>query len=155
MTEYIHHYVESGLDNVYIYGIPLELDDSEEALITIPAINDLHRVIAKGIISHQNSMSGTELRFLRTEMGLTQAQLAELVHRDKQSIGRWERSEIELDAAAEVLIRRFAIESLSLDLEIGIDELSKRSVPGAVTQAIAIDFDNDLVDSGRYELRAA
>ncbi|MBP0616333.1 helix-turn-helix domain-containing protein [Jiella sp. KSK16Y-1] len=133
-----HHYTESGLDNVFIEGILIERDDEGDEVITIPAINELHRVIAIGIVSHEKGMSGPELRYLRSEMGLTQAELATVVHRDKQSIGRWERGEVEIDSTAETLIRQMAIEKLNLPFRDGIDTLSQRSVPTAETQPIKI-----------------
>lgn len=148
-----HHYTESGLLNVYIGGITVEVDDDGDEIITIPAVNELHHVIATGIVNHAKGISGDELRFLRSEMGLTQAELAALVHRDKQSIGRWERNEIEIDSSAEALVRRLAIEKLDLPVEAGIDELSRRSVPTAEEQPIRIRKVND--DVRPYELLAA
>lgn len=148
-----HHYTECGLQNVFIEGLEIVLDDDGDEVISIPAVNELHTVIAFGIVSHQSGISGDELRFLRTEMGYTQNELAALVHRDKQSIGRWERSVIEIDSTAEALIRRLAIEKLSLNLDSGIDELSRRSVPTAHTQHINI---KKAMNSGSsYELMAA
>lgn len=148
-----HHYTESGLLNVYIEGILIEVDDEGDEIVTIPAINELHRTIALGIVSHAKGIAGEELRFLRTEMGLTQAELAALVHRDKQTIGRWERNEIEIDSSAEALLRRFAIEKLELPTDTGIDELSRRSVPTAEEQPIKIQRMND--EARPYELIAA
>jgi transcriptional regulator with XRE-family HTH domain len=148
-----HHYTESGLLNVYIEGIAVEIDDEGDEIVTIPAVNELHRTIALGIVSHAKGIAGEELRFLRTEMGLTQAELAALVHRDKQTIGRWERNEIEIDSSAEALLRRFAIEKLELPTETGIDELSRRSVPTAEEQPIKIQRMND--HARPYELIAA
>ncbi|MBB2842654.1 UNVERIFIED_ORG: DNA-binding transcriptional regulator YiaG [Rhizobium etli] len=144
MRKIDHHYTESGLKNVVISGIPVEVDDDGDEVITIPAVNELHHMIALGIINHPKGISGDELRFLRTEMGLTQAELSALVHRDKQSIGRWERGEVEIDSSAEALIRRMAIEKLRLPADVGIDELSRRSVPTAEAQLIEIaKVDND------------
>lgn len=148
-----HHYTESGLSNVYISGIAVELDDDGDEIITVPAINELHQVIALGIVSHNKGMSGDELRFLRSEMGMTQSELAETVHRDKQSIGRWERGEVDIDSSAEALIRRLAIEKLKLPTEAGIDELSRRSVPTVETQTINIQKVER--NSHQYELLAA
>ncbi len=133
------HYTESGLDNVYVDGISVMRDDDGEEVFTIPAINELHRVIAVGIVSHPKGITGAELRYLRTEMGLTQAELATIVHRDKQSIGRWERGEIEIDGTAETLVRRMAIEKLDLPLRDGIDVLARRSIPTAEMQRIEIE----------------
>lgn len=153
MKDDTHHYTESGLLNVYISGIAIEQDDDGDPIITIPAINQLHHVIATGIVSHAKGISGDELRFLRSEMGLTQAELAGLVHRDKQSIGRWERSEVEIDSSAEALIRRLAVEKLELPVAAGIDELSRRSVPTVEVQPINIrKVDNT---ESPYELMAA
>lgn len=145
-----HHYTECGLQNVFIKGITTMIDDDGDDVIQIPAVNTLHRVIAEGIVRHAKGMDGTELRFLRSEMGYTQSELAGLVHRDKQSIGRWERSETEIDSVAEAVIRKLAIEKLDLQVELGMDQLSLRSVPTAETQTIEIN----VVDDG-YELKAA
>jgi DNA-binding transcriptional regulator YiaG len=148
MTE--HHYTECGLQNVVIRGLRIEVDDDGDEIVSIPAINELHQVIALGIVSHPKGMSGSELRFLRTEMGLTQAELAALVHRDKQSIGRWERGEIEIDSAAEVVIRLLAMEKLKLNSQLSVEEVSRKSVPTAETQTIEIH-----ANDGGYQLAAA
>lgn len=153
MTE--HHYTECGLNNVVIHGIEPELDDDGDAVITIPAINELHLVIAQGIVQHEAGISGSELRFLRTEMGLTQSELARLVHRDKQSVGRWERGEVELDSVSEAFIRRLAIERLELPTALGMDELSQRSVRGSATQQIDVERIEANDDGVRYQLQAA
>lgn len=147
-----HHYTECGLQNVFIEGLTPIVDDEGDEIISIPAINELHHIIALGIVSHEHGISGDELRFLRSEMGYTQAELADLVHHDKQSIGRWERSEYEIDSTAEAIIRRLAIEKLSLEVQSGIDELSRRSVPSAQTQFINI---RKTASNGTYELEAA
>lgn len=146
-----HHYTESGLKNVYIDGILIEQDDDGDDTITIPAINELHKVIALGIVSHEKGIDGAELRFLRTEMGKTQAELAALVHRDKQTIGRWERGESEIDSTAEALMRQLAIEALELPFSEGIEVLSQRSVPTAEPQNINIEAQ----DGGREGYRLA
>lgn len=148
-----HHYTECGLKNVFINGLEFVVDDEGDEIITIPAVNELHRVIALGIVSHKHGISPDELRFLRTEMGYTQAELATLVHHDKQSVGRWERGEFEIDGSAETIIRRLAIEKLNLDSAAGMDELSRRSVPTVKPQPIQIQHGND--DGFRYRLLEA
>nr|WP_316653489.1 helix-turn-helix domain-containing protein [uncultured Gellertiella sp.] len=153
MTRVDHHYTECGLLNVYISNMPGDVDDEGDAVITIPAVNELHRVIATGIVNHSKGISSDELRFLRSEMGLTQHELADLVHRDKQSIGRWERGEVAIDSSAEALIRRLAIEKLELSIALGIDELSRRSIPTAEMQTISIRKTDGV--TGPYELIAA
>ncbi|MDM7852343.1 helix-turn-helix domain-containing protein [Pseudochrobactrum kiredjianiae] len=148
-----YHYIECGLDNVYINGLQFQRDDAGDEIITIPAINELHSLIATGIVTHEHGISGQELRYLRSEMGLTQSELAQFVHQDKQTIGRWERGEFAIDSKAEALIRRIAIEKLKLKVELGIEELSKKSVPSLNMQQINIQFENDN-SSHSYELVA-
>ncbi|MBD8651461.1 helix-turn-helix domain-containing protein [Rhizobium sp. CFBP 13726] len=152
MSKVDHHYTECGLTNVFIAGIEVQVDDDGDEVITIPAVNELHMVIADGIVRHEKGITGEELRFLRTEMGLTQAELAGFVNRDKQSVGRWERGEVEIDSLAETMIRRLAIEKLGLT-NAGIEELSRRSVPTAEPQPIQISKVND--NDRTYELIAA
>ena len=150
-----HHYTECGLQNVFVEGLEFVADDEGDEIITIPAVNELHRVIALGIVSHEHGMSGDELRFLRTEMGYTQAELAALVHHDRQSIGRWERAEFDIASSAEAIIRRLAIEKLNLEINKGIDELSRYSVPTVSTQPINIKKTEEANDSSHYQLIAA
>lgn len=136
----LYRYTECGLDNVLIDGMmPCEDDDGDEVVV-IPNIRGLHRAIAAGIVEHLSGMSGQELRFLRTEIGMTQAELAQVVHRDAQSIGRWERGEVNIDSTAEALVRLLAIEELKIDVgDERIAELSKRCVPTDNIQQILID----------------
>lgn len=152
MTNY--HYTECGLQNVFIDGMKIVIDDEGDEIVTISYINELHKMIALGVVSHKHGISGDELRFLRTEMGYTQAELAGLVHHDRQSIGRWERSEFEIDSSAEAIIRRLSIEKLALDSADGIDALSKYCVPSVSTQPINIKK-NDNDNNVPYELVAA
>ena len=84
------HYTQCGLDHVII-ETEFVTDDAGEDVITIPAIGMLHRVIAEGVINAKGLLTGREFRFLGTEMGLTQDELAQVFHRDSQSIARWEK----------------------------------------------------------------
>jgi transcriptional regulator with XRE-family HTH domain len=145
-----YHYTECGLSNVFIHGLEPFIDDEGEAVVQIDAVNELHREIARGIIEHARGMSPEELRFLLTEVGLTQSELADLVRLDRQTIGRWERGETPIDPRAETIIRQHAIEVLALAHAGGIRALARRSVPTAATQPIEIEA----VDRG-YRLRSA
>ena len=147
-----YHYKESGLDNVMIEGLPPCRDDDGDDVITIQNITSLHRAIAAGIVDHDAGISGAELRFLRTEMGMTQAELAKIVHHDPQSIGRWERGEVPIDPTAEALVRVLATERLDLNVDdISIEELSARCIATATPQSIQIDGSNP----AEYRLLAA
>jgi len=148
MSEY--RYTECGLDNVIIAGVSFMADDSGDAVIRIPNVNGLHRAIALGIVMRKAMMNGRDMRFLRSEMGMTQAELAAMIHREPLTISRWERAETEIDANAETLIRLHAIERLGLDVESGVSEISGWSIPSAVQHPITIDGS----DPNNYQLAA-
>lgn len=137
-----YRYTECGLDNVMISNMKVITDDAGEEVYSIPNVMGLHKLIARCIVSHNNAISPKELRFLRTEMGLTQQQLGEIVKKDHQTIGRWERGEVPLDATAELVIRLLAEERLDLQTDIPVAELAKRCVPSAEFQVIRIDGRN-------------
>ena len=111
-----------------------------EEVYHIPDIFGLQRIILSGIISHKHGMSGRELRFVRTELGLTQAELAQHVKKDSQTIGRWERGETEMDQNAEAIIRLMAMEKLVEDINLSIEDILRRCVPSAKTQPIRIRY---------------
>ncbi|MCF6304477.1 MAG: helix-turn-helix domain-containing protein [Rhodobacteraceae bacterium] len=148
MTQF--HYTECGLQNVYINGLEPVIDDEGDEVLEIRFINALHAEISIGIINHSNGISGPELRYLRTEMGYTQAELSEIVQKDKQTIGRWERVEIEIDSASETVIRLLAIEKLKIPYEDGIEAIARKSVASAKNQTIHINAESD-----GYRLEAA
>jgi transcriptional regulator with XRE-family HTH domain len=137
MSDY--RYMECGLENVVISGVSFVEDDNGDSVIRIPNIMGLHRAIATGIVTRKAMMNGREMRFLRSEMGMTQAELAVMIHREPLTISRWERGETEIDANAETLIRLHAIRELKLDVDEDVGEISGWSVPSAVEHPINID----------------
>jgi DNA-binding transcriptional regulator YiaG len=134
-----YKYTECGLDNVIIKGVKFLNDDCGDEVVCIPNVNGLHRAIAASILARKSSMTGPELRFIRTEMGLTQAQLAALVHREPLAVSRWERGECPLDSNAEALIRLHAVESLEIHHPGSVQEISSWCVPSAAEHPIEID----------------
>ena len=58
-----YHYMESGLDNVMVYGVEPCIDDDGDKVVTIRNVRGLHRAIALAIVSHEAGISGKELRF--------------------------------------------------------------------------------------------
>jgi transcriptional regulator with XRE-family HTH domain len=133
------HYTASGLDNVILVGLPECVADDGDTCVTIPRVNMLHKAIATGIVTRNGGMSGQEMKFLRTLMGMTQAELAKAVNRDAQTIGRWERGEFENDPNAEALVRLIAAERLELDLKAPIEDVTGWCIQRADTPTIRID----------------
>ncbi len=145
-----YRYTDSGLDNVMIEGVNFVHDDSGEECLMIPNINGLHKTIAYEIIVRRAGMSGRELRFIRTEMGMTQAELATMLHREALAISRWERGECPIDANAETVVRLYAIQALKLPDSPDVREIAGWCVPSAETPPIIIDGS----DPSNYKLAA-
>ncbi len=146
MSEY--HYTECGLDNVFIEGAVEFGDDAGEESVTIPAIGQLHMVIAEGIVTHPAKMTGQELRFLRTEMGLTQAQLAEILRVTLLTVSRWERNETSVNDIAEMLLRLHSAKKLRLDVDLDVESVSEKVKAADWIQEIRIDGS----EPGHYHL---
>ena len=146
-----YRYAESGLDNVIIEGVHFVADDYGEECVTIPNVNGLHRAIAAGIVRRRGGISGRELRLLRTEMGMTQAELATMLHREFLQVSRWERAESPIDANAEAIIRLYAIQALKLPDHADVREVAGWCIPTAETPPLVIDGS----DPDNYRPKAA
>lgn len=134
-----YHYTESGLDNVFIEGVEIGPDHAGDNSITIPAIGHLHKVISEGIVTHKAKMTGQELRFLRSEMGLTQAHLANVLKVTLLTVSRWERDNPQIQDVPEMLVRLLAVEMLGLDVELDVRSVSEKVTAKAQLQDIRID----------------
>jgi DNA-binding transcriptional regulator YiaG len=148
MTAY--HYTECGLDNVVIEGITFVIDQAGEETVVIPAIGSLHKVIAEGIVGLPSKMSGKELRFLRSEMGLTQGQLARIIKTTLLTISRWEREENPIADAGEMLIRLLAVKRLGLGIKLDVETVGTRVTRQTRVEPIRIDGS----DTAHYHLAA-
>ena len=134
-----YRYTECGLDNVFIEGIDVRVDDDGEEVLYIPAVNELHKTIARGIVESETGMAGQELRFLRTMMGLTQAELGKHVHHDAQSVARWEKNRTPIQPSSETVIRLLAVEKLNLGGHGSVEQIAAKCVPGKSRADIVID----------------
>jgi DNA-binding transcriptional regulator YiaG len=138
MTRIDYRYDECGLDNVILVGLEVSQDDGGEASITIQNVNGLHQAIIEAIALKPTGISGRELRFVRTELGLTQAELASRIGKDVQTVGRWERAEFPIDPTALTVIRVLALQHVHSDVP-AIEELARWSVASSAEPPFLID----------------
>jgi len=86
----MYHYTESGLRNVWLAnGYKIRNVGGEEA-VAIHDVDQLHRAIGRSL-ARKPYLTGTELRFLRKEMGLSQKRLADMLGSSEQTVSLWER----------------------------------------------------------------
>jgi putative transcriptional regulator len=87
----MYHYRESGLRNVWLAN---GYDQHETAYgpgIAIHDLDGLHHALARGLVAKGGKLTGAELRFLRLEMGLSQAKLATMLGNEAQTVALWEK----------------------------------------------------------------
>lgn len=91
-SEMAYHYVESGLDNIYLEnGYTIHKTPYGEG-ISIADTEGLHKAIGRWLISLPKPLTGRELRFLRLEMETTQRNLAAILGTTEQTLRLWEKN---------------------------------------------------------------
>ena len=86
-----YHYTESGLRNVYLVnGFEIVKTPYGEA-VSILDLDGLHRVIGLNLCAKKH-ITGTEFRFLRKEMGMSQNGLAQSLGTEEQTLAKWEKN---------------------------------------------------------------
>jgi len=100
-----YHYKEGGLDGIYLLnGFAVEEHDGEEH-VSIVDVPGLHKAIGRHIVLNRKALAPREIRFLRKSMDLTQAELADKLGCNSQSVARWEKGEVSIPGAPEKLLR--------------------------------------------------
>jgi putative transcriptional regulator len=85
------HYQECGLRNVWLANGFVEHVTPYGPGVAIDDLEGLHRAIAHGLVNKGVKLTGAELRFLRQEMGLSQAKLATMLGNEAQTVALWEK----------------------------------------------------------------
>ena len=118
-----YHYTESGLDNVWLVsGVDYEEYDGE-VYTRIHDMDLLHRAISYRLTKQAASLEGKEIRFLRKELNVTQAELAKLLGLKSLTVARWEKNEVRIPRAADLLLRAFTL--CHLDGSVNVCEMAE------------------------------
>ena len=111
------HYKECGLDNIWLAnGFQfVETDHGEGVMIS--NLGGLHRAIGMALCKQEKAMSGTQFRFLRKEMDLSQAALAELLELKTLTVANYEkgRSKRGIPKPIDVVMRSLYLEYIKKD----------------------------------------
>lgn len=147
MTKY--HYTQSGLPNIWIW-CRCVVDNAGNRTAIIPNVKGLHQAIADSVVNSNGALTGPEIKFLRTEMGMTQADFGELIHRERLTVSRWERGEAAPDGALDTLIRILASKKLELE-EIDPEEIAGKFLS---TKQPKDQINIEITNSKHYRLAA-
>lgn len=143
------HYTDCGLENIYLSnGFEVEELDGER-YVTIHNLDGLHEAIGLHIVLEKKAPNGQEIRFLRTEMGLSQHQLGAKLGVSDQSVARWEKGQTDIPGTAVFSFKVLYIFSLLPEnqrheiLEAFISALDDLADADEVGDNIRLAYDND------------
>lgn len=137
-----YNYSECGISNVMIYGITPFIDDEGDEVVSIKNIEGLHKAIAQAVIQKKGPMTSEELRFLRTEMEETQEAFAKTMGYERLQISRWEKGDVRIPQAIDMLIRAIAVQKLFKNKGPDIEETSKK-ISEKADEDLNIEADDD------------
>ena len=112
MADGEYHYTESGLDSVYLINGYEIVETPECRSIVIQNLDGLHQAIGRILATEKKRLSGKEVRFLRTEMLLSQSVLARLLQVDEQTVARWEKDRSKISGPADATLRLLYLEHI-------------------------------------------
>jgi len=107
----MYHYQESGLKNVYLINGYQVIDTPYGKATAIEDVEGLDKAIAHNLITYKPHLTGSEFRFLRKQVGLSQAKLAALLGNNEQAIALWEKNS-KIPKWANMMLRMLVSECL-------------------------------------------
>lgn len=142
-----YHLKGVGLPNIHLLsGVTLEDDADYGPLVTIENLQGLLHAIGLHIIEKAGPMTGAEFRFLRKQMGLSQAKLAERLRVTDQTIANYEKGKTAAGPADVMMRVLYALHILpprsaapmvkrlserGTAANAGLSELPRRKIAGA------------------------
>ena len=87
----MYHYTACGLDNVWLSNGYIEKNTAYGKGVAVVCADELHAALGRDLVNKSGRLTGKELRFLRVQMGLSQAKFAALQGVTEQAVSLWER----------------------------------------------------------------
>lgn len=99
------HFVDSGLDNVYLVGIRYFHEPDGRLVAEIPAVKQLMRLIAHDIVTSPADLSGKQIRFLRKRLGKKATEYCQFLGVEPETLSRIENEKQAISAQVQKLAR--------------------------------------------------
>lgn len=119
-----YHYTQSGLDNVWLENGYQILETPYGSGVAIDDVEGLHRAIGAALTEKPGRLTGAEFRFLRQELGMTQARMGEMVGRTSQAVAIWEKSK-KVRPEADFLVRHIYKQSALNGRELYVETVDR------------------------------
>ncbi len=105
-----HRYDASGLAGVTLVGVEVvRCPKCEEYEVTIPRIEELHRLIALALINKPARLAPVEIRFLRKHLGWSGKSFAAHMGVSPETVSRWEQGQDRMGVSADRLLRLMVV----------------------------------------------
>ena len=114
-------YPESGLENVLLHNVPVWECVNGHQDLQIPAVEQLHQLIAEIVVTQPAPLKGRDVRYLRKHLGYSAREFSAIVGMNHVHLSRLENDRRPMPRKFDVLIRLFGAQALS--------ERSKRQFP--------------------------
>jgi putative zinc finger/helix-turn-helix YgiT family protein len=98
-------YPQSGLLNVELSNVPIWVCSNGHEEVEIPAVTELHELLAQLIIRKPAMLNGAEVKFLRRRVELTAKEFAERIGITPQHLSRLENDRSIKSKVLDLLIR--------------------------------------------------
>lgn len=119
----MYHYTESGLRNVWLENGVTQRKTAYGVATSIQDVDGLHKVIGRAL-AHKGHLTGTEFRFLRKELDLSQHRLADLIGTTEQTVALWEKHG-KIPKTADRMLRAIYLETI--DGNVKLKEMIERT----------------------------
>jgi putative transcriptional regulator len=111
----MHHYTDCGLRNVYLKNGYQKIDTPYGKGVVIEDLDGLYRAIGLSLVNHKPRLSGSEVRYLRVGLNLSQHDLARILGVAETSVRGWENHRTKITKPAERLLRALYREHVAGD----------------------------------------
>ena len=107
----MYQYKTCGLNTVYLANGYDTAEFDGEIATSIHDIDGLHKAIGRNLAELSRALTGSEFRFLRVEMDMSQKALGLLLDKTDQSVANWEKSN-NIPRTSDVTVRHLYLESI-------------------------------------------
>lgn len=109
----------SGVDGIVLFNGFERLETGYGPGIRFENLDGLHKAIAVSIALDRAPLSARELRFLRNQQDMTQADIARLLKVDVQTVARYEKEQTEIPFASQKLVKiAYILAQLPKDVQL-------------------------------------
>lgn len=99
------HYVSCGLKNVYLRNGYTVKETPYGKATSIQDVEGLHKAIGLYLVKNKPQLSGSEVRFLRRELDISQQALADLLGVGDTSVRNWESGRGKITGPTDRMLR--------------------------------------------------